>query len=98
MARLQKHVSVLHNRLKEYNSGEKKKYFEAWLDNVQMVVDIIPALNFTQDPKIEEIRLRVERELLGYSNEYLKEADHARENVQKAAADILAQMAGYCGF
>jgi hypothetical protein len=95
--RLHDSIETLRDRLAKYEESEKKMFFRAWVDNVRSIVELIPALNFTADPDLQNIAGRAEAELLKYEADYLREQDAARAEVATAADDILAAMAGYIG-
>jgi hypothetical protein len=63
--------------------------------NIQELVDLLPRLNLTGDPRLEELRRDVADRLLGYGPEDLRKNQFARQETAQAANDILAAMAGY---
>lgn len=67
------------------------------INNLCELCDLLPALNITDDPKIEEMRREIESRLCSFEPDQLRENEIER---QKAAteADAIAQiMAGYMG-
>lgn len=67
------------------------------IGNIQELVDLLPKLNLTDDPKLEDMRRAVEVKLCGYKDRDIKEDKGVRKEAAKSADDILAAMAGYVG-
>ena len=68
---------------------------DSLVTNVQDLVDLLPRLNLTGDPKLDALRDEVADKLLGYGAEDLRRNQFARKETAQAAQDILAAMAGY---
>lgn len=68
---------------------------DSLVTNIQDLVDLLPRLNLTGDPHLEELRRKVADNLLGYEPETLRKNQFARQETAAAANDILAAMAGY---
>lgn len=77
---------------------------DSLVSNLRDMVDLLPRLNLTGDPRLDQMRLRL-AELLPVADarddaataRHLRESDAAREQVARAAEDILRDMAGYVG-
>jgi hypothetical protein len=68
---------------------------DSLITNIQDLVDLLPRLNLTDDPRLETLRQEVSAKLLGYDPEDLRKNQFARKETAQAANDILAAMAGY---
>ena len=68
---------------------------DSLVTNIQDLVDLLPHLNLTNDPRLEDLRREVADKLLGYEPETLRKNQFARMETAQAANDILAAMAGY---
>ena len=68
---------------------------DSLVTNIQDLVDLLPRLNLTGDPRLEDLRREVADKLLGYEPETLRKNQFARMETAQAANDILAAMAGY---
>lgn len=77
--------------------GEKKIFRDSLISNVQELVGLIPALNLTEDKKLESIRKRMEKLVDGLDAQTLRDDDELRKETATAAKDILEKMAGYMG-
>ena len=68
---------------------------DSLITNIQDLVDLLPRLNLTGDPRLEDLRREVADKLLGYEPEALRRDQFARQETAQAAEKILAAMAGY---
>jgi hypothetical protein len=68
------------------------------VDNVREIVDLLPKLNFTNDPKMNELADMAKRSLTTLNVEVLRESPSARMDVGEKAKEISMQMAAYMGF
>lgn len=76
---------------------EPKKIFKNTLvGNVQELADLLPRLNVTGDPKLDEL-CKQAKASLSVDPEVLREKPDARQAAANRAADILNAMSGYCG-
>jgi hypothetical protein len=72
------------------------RIFDTVVSNVQDIVDLIPALNITDDPDLERIRTMVqEARLTNVSADTLRKSPNTRRETAAKANDILATMAAY---
>lgn len=88
----------LANPLKHFQetmSSEDKIFRDATMGNLREIVDLIPALNFTEDPKLEHIRSEIEAELTQYEPEELRKDKMVRKAVAGKAAEIMEEMSGF---
>jgi ribosomal protein S20 len=65
------------------------------VDNIIELCDILPQLNITNDPKLEEFRQEVLQMATAYRVEVLRDSPHYRQETAKSADDILKKMEGY---
>ncbi len=63
--------------------------------NVKELADLLPALNITNDPKIEDMRQRLLSDLTANSPDILRIDAHERQRTAKAAEKILAKARQY---
>jgi len=64
------------------------------IGNIQSLVELLPSLNITNDPKLESMRLRLQNELAGIDVETLRDNDHYRKDVADKSQKILDDLAG----
>lgn len=102
--RLYEIVSHMNSKLKEYSEqdmngveeGKRKKHFkDATLENVENLAMLLPKLNITDDPKLEELSKRIIDEITNVEAKELRESKETRDEVQKKTQEILDSMAGY---
>jgi hypothetical protein len=76
----------------------KAKIFrDSLVDNLIDLCSLLPKLNLTHDPKLEEMRQMVEGKLCGAGADELRDNDSLRRETAASADEILKQMASYCG-
>ena len=91
--RLHEVVARAAERLKEKDTV----FRDSLIGNIIEVVNLLPALNLTDDPELETLRRKVEATLCQYAPKILREDEKQREEAAKSAEDILKSMAGYMG-
>lgn len=91
--RLYKAVSHLADRLKADG-----KFFESNFQNVYDVIDVLPALNITGDPKLTEMEQTVREAIRGYNADRVRESADVKKDAAAKVDEVLARMAGYVGF
>jgi hypothetical protein len=72
-----------------------KRFRDSLVENLVDLVALIPKLNLTDDPKLEDIRRRIEKELTKFDPEDLREDKALRSKAKRSAEDILNAMGGY---
>lgn len=78
--------------------GEKGSIFrDSLVDNARELVDVLARLNFTNDPALEAMRARIDRDLCTPDAAELREDPAIRADTAKKAADIMAAMSGLYG-
>jgi hypothetical protein len=58
-------------------------------------VDILPSLNITQDPRIEDVTRQMANDLCRFGPQELRDSALARDDTAAAAEAILAKMAEF---
>lgn len=76
---------------------EDYKFRDSLVGNIRSLVGLMPHLNLTDDPQLEEIRELIEEKLLVKSATELKKDPEARKEVAKSALEISTQMATIFG-
>lgn len=93
------HVEHMVERLRAYNEREEKPAEERTRDgifrdtlvtNIKEFVDRLPVLNLTGDPKLEEMRVKLHRQLCAHSPEDLRQSPATRNHVLAQAEAIQA--------
>jgi hypothetical protein len=93
-------VGHMAEKLKEYKTnkpGERKFFLDSLVDNVRDMVELLPAFNLTNDPKLTAITKRIANELCVEDAKELRKNDAAREAVAKSADEIVAEMSKFLG-
>lgn len=84
-------------RVKSTLTKSNPRVYDTLIGNVMELVDILPALNITDDPELEALRIEAKRELGTYTASELRSDEHTRKEAANAAGDILTKMSGYMG-
>lgn len=75
--------------------GEQDPTFrDSLVENVEKIVDLIPALNLTGDVELEKFRLQVKKTLTFFAPQELRDSEKVRKAVATEAAEILRRMEG----
>jgi len=72
----------------EVLSKDKPKIFKTLITNILDLTAILPDLNLTEDPKLEDLRIKIEDQLCEFSVTELKESPFLREKVAEKAEEI----------
>lgn len=91
--RLHDVVSKMHDRLSQPDAI----FRDTLVGNVRDLVDVLSRLNVTDDPSLEALRARVQRELAIHEPQTLRADGDVREATAKAAQDILDAMSEVYG-
>lgn len=97
MKDLWERMQVLVNRMVERLSNKDAIFRDSLVENLVEMVEVLPKLNLTDDPRLEKIRKEIEQKLCSASAEELRKSDTVREKVADSAKSILDAMAGYMG-
>ena len=88
-------VGHMAEKLKEYGTakkGERKFFMDSLVDNVRELVELLPAFNLTNNPKLDQIAKRMAKELCAEDAQALRENEAARKAVAKSADEIVAEV------
>lgn len=88
-------VGYMSRRLKEVagaKEGEKKYFFDSLVENVRDLAKLLPAFNFNNDPELAHIIDRINNELCAEDAADLRKNAKARDQVQKSADEIVAEV------
>lgn len=95
--RLYEAVSHMSARLTAYKvteAGVEHPFRDSVVTNLVKLVDVMPKLNITGDPELEQLTAKIRSSLLVDPNE-LRKSETVRSDTAKAAAAIAQHMAGY---
>ncbi|MFA5407879.1 MAG: hypothetical protein WC343_03810 [Bacilli bacterium] len=79
-------------KMAETLSQEDKIFKKSLVENIIDVIALLPALNITNDPKLESLRKEIEQRLCSHSPEILRTNNHARQDTATAAREIADKM------
>jgi hypothetical protein len=68
---------------------------DSTVKNLEEIVDILPDLNIFNDPDLEQIRLQIVANVIGYEAKELRKNDAVRKQVAGEAAKIMDTMSGF---
>lgn len=91
--KMSERVSIIADYLKDQDKTVKAVSVKALRE---MIADVAE-FNLSNDPAVEKMRKRIDKELAGLSVDTLNEDLDARKKASKSADDILKAMAGYIG-
>ena len=97
--RLYNTVNRIAERLTKYSreGGKVENPFrDTLITNLRDLVELLPRLNFTADPRLDAMRQRLTEELCQADAQTLRDDADIRRDTAAAAARILDDMAGYC--
>jgi len=94
-------VGHMSRKLKEFDANEKagtRSFFTASLvNNVRELAELLPAFNFTNDPKFDAVVERINKELCAEDSDALRDNENARKSVRKSADSILEDVSALLG-
>lgn len=95
-------VSTMATKLSAYQPGNKEfkaenPFRDSLVENLRDLCQLLPRLNFTNDPKLESVRMKIEAELLQVDAADLRESDMLRQRVAERADKIAADIAEFMG-
>lgn len=100
----QQATSDLWNRLHEVVqnmatrlANEDSTFRNSLIENIRIVVGLLPGLNITDDPALENVRSEVEASLCSLSPEALRTSPDKRRESAAKAQEIVDKMAGFMG-
>lgn len=75
---------------------QRRNFFmDSLVENVRELVDLLPAFNLTNNPKLDQITKRMAKELCVEDAQTLRDNDAAREAVAKSADEIVAEVSKF---
>lgn len=94
--RMREVIAKISERCKLYDQQNPKAHplHDSTVENISDLLEIIPALNLTGDPQVEDFA-REMRELTRYTPQQLKETDYARNDIATRADEILDKMSAF---
>jgi hypothetical protein len=96
--RVREVVGKMAERLRAYtvtNDGVANPFRDTIVTNIRELLEMLPSLNITEDPKLAQFATRISAELCKYDADELRENDGARERTAQAAEAILEQMGDF---
>ena len=98
--RIGKTVGAMVDRLKNYEpatdiDGPKSNFKDSLIYNIKEVADLIPLLNVTEDPKLDQLGKQILGELIQHSPEELKVNTKLRANTAAKAERIFNKVKKY---
>lgn len=91
-------VGILKSRLKEYTDvkdGKRNVIRDTVIYNVNDLADILPSLNITGDPRIDELAVQLKADLVEFSPEILRVDPKARQDTISKADKLLKKVQAY---
>ena len=84
-------LNRLYERLsiEKTENGKKPRLFKSLIENIRELVAVLPALNLTNDARLEEIRKQLDENFAMLSIEELKEDEESRKETAQKAKEIL---------
>jgi len=76
---------------------ENAIFRDSLINNLCELCNLLPRLNMTNDPALEDMRKEVESALCEYDPNELREDKETRKAAAAAAADLMNKMSGYMG-
>jgi len=75
--------------------ADRGTFRDSLVDNLRDLCDLMPRLNVTDDPKLEELRRTAIADLTEHDAETLREDESARNDTAKKAQELADRMAGF---
>jgi hypothetical protein len=73
--------------------GQKaRKIFDTLVGNLQTAVDVLQHFNLYNDPAIEEIRKRIQEELVAYTTEEIRESESVKADLHEKSKEIFSMV------
>ena len=86
----------LHETLKHmsdrlyFTDEKKKKFYDTTITNASELCSLLTKLNVTNDPKLEQARMKLEKALVGVAPDDVRESEAIRSSVKSKVDEILA--------
>ena len=76
----------------EGSKAKPRRFYESTLETAKNLCAIVPALNITNDPKIEEVRADLERIIGGITADVVRDDLPAREELKREMDDLVSRL------
>jgi len=83
------------SKMAEDFKGKDKNFHKSLIGNIDNIIDLVPALNILNDPKIAEFAEEIKRKLTNVSMDTLKKDKGLRAEKAETASDIVNRMSSY---
>jgi len=87
--RLHETLTHLSDRM-DYTDENKKKFWDSTITNASDLCGLLTSLNVTNDPKLEDMRQKLEKALNGVDASDIRESEAVRSSVKSKVDDILS--------
>jgi hypothetical protein len=87
--RLHETLTHLSDRM-DYTDENKKKFWDSTITNASDLCGLLTSLNVTNDPKLEDMRQKLEKALNGVDASDIRESEAIRTSVKSKVDDILS--------
>ena len=87
--RLHETLTHLSDRM-DYTDENKKKFWDSTITNASDLCGLLTSLNVTNDPKLEAMRQKLEKALVGVDASDIRESEAIRTSVKSKVDDILS--------
>lgn len=95
-------VAKMADRLRQYaimpDGKVEAPFRDTLVQNVRDLVELLPRLNITADPALDAMAQRLTDTLCAHDPQTLRDDGKVRNETAQQAEQILADMAGFCGF
>ena len=85
-------VDRLNDYTRKEDNDEKRAYYESWVNNAKEMAALLPQLNLTNDPAIDQIAKDISA-AMPESAQYYKDNIHQRKDAAKKVNDIASKLA-----
>jgi hypothetical protein len=87
--RLHETLTHLSERM-DYTDENKKKFWDSTITNASDLCGLLTSLNVTNDPKLEDMRKKLEKALNNVEASDIRESEAIRTSVKSKVDDILS--------
>lgn len=95
--RLADSLQHIADTMRKLETGEQRKLFDSVLGNALEIADLLPGLNFGNDPMMDAIAAEVRASFAGFRTETLRTDPAARTQAATQATAILATVSAHLG-
>lgn len=88
-SRVMAEVTRLRDKMITPEQGKRPRIFESTFDGFKQLVGSLEALNITNDPALEDVRVKLKNTLEPLDIESVRESDEVRNNVHNQMQDVL---------